>query len=182
MAKTTSIKTALATGIFDARPGPTNVCLHPATIQIALNNRHPLYRPVTARFRSFDTTKLHWSVGTLDFSAAKAVVRNYANKRIKAAFIGELSKLGRDRDGRLIDKSNGQTSQDGSRRFQSPLRGALVILVREAAVTAPFTQIEETCRELLNQVVEWQGMTSTGSQRRGNAVGRHAHDRKVRRA
>lgn len=134
---------------FEPNPKPINCCTYFATKTFAEEVDHPLHIQTQRRLEAFDADVLHWTVKCSLELSKKAVVRNWAVRRVKEAFRAELRKKGWNKDG---------TPNDVVERRRQ-LKGALCIRVNKNKhiLEANGEEVRNQCSWVLRKVVEAQG-------------------------
>lgn len=95
---------------------------------------------------------MHWTVKAPVELSKKAIVRNWAVRRVKAGFRAELKVRGWGKDGsRLLAKESGGEGEVG-------LKGALCVWLGKDAgvVTAGWEEVRKECAGLVRKVEELQ--------------------------
>lgn len=130
--------------VFQLNPKAINCTNFTATTIFAQDKYHPLHIRTHRRLAAFDPSKFHWRILVpLDVSK-RSSVRNWVQKRIKAAFHKELKLRGMKKDGAFRD-GTGQA-----------LSGALlVIMAKSPELALEFTnaEAEEWTRFVLDNVM-----------------------------
>ena len=137
--------------IFEPNPKPINCCTYTSTKTFAAERDHPLHIRTQRRLRDFDPEILHWTVKCPLELSKKAVVRNWAVRRVKEALRDELGAKGWDGDGRVIGES------DVGEKLG--LKGALCILLNKnkRVMEASGEEVKSQCSRVLRKVLQAQG-------------------------
>lgn len=132
------------------------------TQQIASDPAHPLHIRTQRRLTAFDPNKLHWTVKAPVDLSKKAIVRNWAVRRVKEAFRLELENSGWTKDGQVL----GENVKEG-------LKGALCVYLGKDAmvVMASWDDVRKECAWLVQKIV---GLQNANGNRRNGAKDRGA--------
>ena len=140
--------------VFQPNPKPINCCTFNSTKMFASEPDHPLHIRTQRRLAAFNPNVLHWTVKAPLELSKKAVVRNWAIRRVKAAFREELKRKGWDVEGKPLGGGEGEWKQ--------PLRGALCVhlLKNQSIIVASGEGVKQQCSWLLRKVVAAQARTN----------------------
>lgn len=148
--------------IFEPNPKPLNCAVYATTRAIAEDPAHPFHIRTTHRLKAFDASKLHWNVKCPYDMSKKAVVRNWAAKRVKVAFREVMAKRGWAKDGARLDQAGPKEVQE---EMRIPLKGAMVINLNKdrSILTASIEEVRRQCELVLSGVVARQGLERKNS-------------------
>lgn len=133
---------------FQPKPRPVNCCTFPHTVSIGEEWSHPFQIRTQRRLNAFDPNILHFTVWASLALSKKAVVRRWAERRVKEAFWEELKQQGWSRDGSVIDQESGR----------SRLKGALCVRLgsNKEILLAKGEEVRKECAWMLRKVIEAQ--------------------------
>ena len=140
---------------FDGFPSPANNTGYELTALAASDERHPFHIAINRRLASWDPNRLHWNIKCPISLSKKRVVRSWATRRFRDAFLAELKQTGYDALGRADTNAPSGTGDKNPRRTRN-LTGALNVTLTPAAVTAPYPDVKARCSELLRKIQRLQ--------------------------
>ena len=141
--------------IFEANPKPLNCAVYTPTRAIAEDPAHPFHTRTMRRLDAFDASKFYWNVKCSIDVSKKAVVRNWAVRRVRVALREVMAKQGWANDGTLLNERRERISEEGMKR---PLKGALAINLNKdrSVLMATGDDVRRQCEWVLRAVVARQ--------------------------
>ena len=127
---------------------------------------HVLYLPTKQRYNERPRDTLWWNISCNQLKY-KAVVRSWATRRIKKAFIEALYDMGLNEDG--------QVRMDGAQKVSkgSPgLTGTLQMKGHDGAITTTTEDVRQQMRLLVHALVEGRETVALRNGRKGDLWGR----------
>lgn len=137
----------LMSTVFQLNPKAINCTTFTATTIFAQDEHHPLHIRTHRRLAAFDPSKFHWRIHVPFDVSKRSSVRNWVQRRIKAAFLKELKLRGLKKDGAFRDGTG-----------QAMSGALLVIMAKSPELALEFTnaEAEEWTRFVLDNVMRKQ--------------------------
>lgn len=154
----------LMSTVFQMHPKAINCTTFTATTIFAQDEYHPLHIRTHRRLAAFDPSKFHWRIHVPFDVSKRSAVRNWVQRRIKAAFLKELKLRGLKKDGAFRDGTG-----------QAMSGALLVIMAKSPELALEFTnaEAEEWTRFVLDNVMRKQHDAEKTERRDAKKTERH---------